>query len=156
MTKIAVGKKAARFTLNDQHGEPVSRDDEKGKRIVLSFHPLAWTPVCSKQMKALEENRSALQEENAVAFGVSVDPSPSKLAWAKELGIRETRLLSDFWPHGAVARLFGIFREEEGFSERAVILLDEERVARFVKVYPLAELPDLDEVLGALRKMRGK
>ena len=153
MTKIAVGSKAPRFTLNDQHGETLAQGDEKGKRIVLSFHPLAWTPVCSRQMKALEKRRTAFQQHNAVAFGVSVDPSPSKLAWAKELGIKETRLLSDFWPHGAVAQAFGIFREKDGFSERAVIVLDEERKVRFVKVYPLPELPDLDEVFRALEGM---
>jgi len=153
MTKIAVGAKAPRFALNDQHGEALSQGDEKGKRIVLSFHPLAWTPVCSKQMKALEKRRAAFQQHNAVAFGVSVDPSPSKLAWARELGIKETRLLSDFWPHGAVAQAFGIFREKDGFSERAVIVLDEKRKVCFVKVYPLPELPDLDEVLRALEGM---
>ena len=153
MTQIAVGKKVGRFSLDDQHGEPFSRDDEEGKRIVLSFHPLAWTPLCARQMKALEANRARFLKENAVAFGLSVDASPSKLAWAKELGIQETRLLSDFWPHGGVARLFGIFRDEEGFSERAVIILDEGRVARFVKVYPLDQLPDVDEILSALRMM---
>jgi len=87
-----------------------------------------------------------------VAFGVSVDPSPSKLAWAKELGIKETRLLSDFWPHGAVAQAFGIFRAKDGFSERAVIVLDEKRQVRFVKIYPLPELPDLDGVFHALEE----
>lgn len=153
MTKIAMASKAPRFTLNDQHGEAMSLGDEKGKRIVLSFHPLAWTPVCSRQMKALEKNKGVFEKHGAVAFGVSVDPSPSKLAWAKDLGIRETRLLSDFWPHGAVAQQFGIFREKDGFSERAVIVLDEKRVVRFAKVYPLTELPDLDEVFGALETM---
>ena len=152
MTRIAVGEKAPRFALNDQHGETMSRDDEKGKRIVLSFHPLAWTPVCSRQMKALEKHWAAFKEHNAVAFGVSVDPSPSKLAWAKELGIKETRLLSDFWPHGAVAQVFGIFREKDGFSERAVIVLDEKRQVLFLKIYPLPELPDLDEVFQALEE----
>ncbi len=153
MPRITVGEKAPRFALSDQHGETMSLDDEKGKRIVLSFHPLAWTPVCSKQMKALEKHRTTFQQHNALAFGVSVDPSPSKLAWAKELGIKETRLLSDFWPHGAVAQALGIFRQKDGFSERAVIVLDEKRRARFVKVYPLPELPDLDEVFRALEGM---
>jgi peroxiredoxin len=153
MPTIEVEKKAAPFTLSDQHGEPMSRDDEKGKRIVLSFHPLAWTPVCSKQMKALEENRPLFRKENAVAFGVSVDPSPSKLAWAKDLGVKKTRLLSDFWPHGAVAKRFGIFRAEDGFSERAVILLDEKRRIRFAKVYPMRELPSLGQIFKALKAM---
>jgi peroxiredoxin len=153
MTRIEVARKAPRFALSDQHGETMSLDDARGKRIVLSFHPLAWTPVCSRQMQALERNRSVFERNGAVAFGVSVDPVPSKLAWAKKLGITETRLLSDFWPHGGVAQQFGIFREKDGFSERAVIVLDKKRVVRFGKVYPLAELPDLDEVFGALETM---
>ena len=155
MTQIAVGSKVGRFTLSDQHGEPFSRDDEAGKKLILSFHPLAWTPLCARQMKALEASRNRFLKENAVAFGVSVDAPPSKLAWAKELGIRETRLLSDFWPHGAVSRRLGVFRAEDGFSERAVIILDERRRMCFSKVYPLAKLPDLREVFAALNKIGG-
>jgi peroxiredoxin len=75
---------------------------------------------------------------------------PSKNAWAKELGIRNTRLLSDFWPHGEAAKACGIFREANGFSERANIILDEERRVLFVKVYPIKELPDLEEILKIL------
>ena len=155
MRTLEVGKKAAPFTLNDQRGEPMSRDDEPGRRLVLSFHPLAWTPVCSKQMQALEENRLRFRKANAVAVGVSVDPSPSKLAWAKSLGIKKTRLLSDFWPHGAVSRRLGLFRPEDGFSERAVLILDERRRVRFARVYPLAKLPDLEDVFKALSRMGG-
>ena len=150
---VQVGKKLKDFRLKDHNGKDFILAHCKGKRVLLSFHPLAWTPVCSKQMKALEKRRAAFQQHNAVAFGVSVDPSPSKLAWARELGMKETRLLSDFWPHGAVAQAFGIFREKDGFSERAVIVLDEKRKVCFVKVYPLPELPDLDEVLRALEGM---
>jgi peroxiredoxin len=155
MSIIAVGERAAPFTLKDQHGEPVTPSAEEKKRIVLSFHPLAWTALCAEQMKALEKNRGAFHKERAVAFGVSVDPSPSKLAWAKSLRIKETRLLSDFWPHGGVAKQFGIFREEDGFSERAVIILDEKREVRFAKVYPLSELPDLGEIVDALKAIGG-
>lgn len=85
-----------------------------------------------------------------MALGISVDTVPSKKAWAKELGIENTRLLSDFWPHGEVAQLYGIFREKDGFSERANIILDEKQQVIFVKVYPIAQLPDIEEIIKVL------
>ena len=82
---------------------------------------------------------------------IAVFPSaPSKKAWAKELGIKDTKLLSDFWPHGEAARSYGIFREKEGFSERANIIVDEKGQVFFVKVYPISQLPDIEEIIRAL------
>lgn len=147
---VKKGDKAKDFSLSDQDGKEVSLPDFKGKRVLLSFHPLAWTSVCADQMKALEENRSRLEKLNTVALGISVDTVPSKKAWAKELGIKNTRLLSDFWPHGEVATLYGLFREKDGFSERANIIIDENRQVRFVKVYPISRLPDMEEIIKAL------
>ena len=99
-------------------GKDIHLSDFSGRKVLLSFHPLAWTPVCAQQMKALEKNRARFEKLNTLALGLSVDTVPSKKAWAKELGIKETKLLSDFWPHGEVARSYGILREKEGFSER--------------------------------------
>lgn len=147
---VKKGDKAKDFSLSDQDGKEVSLPDFKGKRVLLSFHPLAWTSVCADQMKALEENRSRLEKLNTVALGISVDTVPSKKAWAKELGIKNTRLLSDFWPHGEVATLYGLFREKDGFSERANIVIDENRKVIFMKVYPIAQLPDMEEIIKAL------
>ena len=127
---------APAFVLSDQHGEKVNLEELWGKRVILSFHPLAFTPVCAKQMEALEENREEFSRLNTVALGISVDSVPCKHAWAKELRIKETQLLSDFWPHGAVAESYGIFRSADGYSERAVIILDGEGSVRFSKVYP--------------------
>lgn len=150
MRIIEVGKEAPGFVLKDQHGETLSLSEQAGKRVILSFHPLAWTSVCAQQMKELEETAAVFAERNAVAFGVSVDSVPCKEAWAKELQIKRTRLLADFWPHGKVAGNYGIFREKDGFSERAVIILDEQGVVRFAKVYPLREVPDMEEILSRL------
>jgi len=148
---IEVGKEAPAFVLKDQHGEKVNLSEYRSRRVILSFHPLAWTGVCARQMQALEENRVAFSEWNAEAFGLSVDSVPCKEAWAKNLRIKQTKLLSDFWPHGAVAKSYGVFREEDGFSERAVIILDEQRVVRFAKVYPMREVPNMEEILSALK-----
>ena len=105
---IKVGDKAPDFELYDQNEKEFKLFDSKGKRVLLSFHPLAWTSVCAKQMKSLEENWKIFEELNTIAVGVSIDSSPSKKAWAESLDINHIRLLSDFWPHGNVAELFGI------------------------------------------------
>jgi len=121
--------------------------------VLLSFHPLAWTSVCAEQMKSLENNKETFDSLNTIAVGVSVDTVPSKKAWADSLGIRKTRLLSDFWPHGKVAKLYGIFRQEGGFSKRANIIIDENQKIAFFKVYRLGQFPDIQEIINALGKM---
>jgi peroxiredoxin len=146
MNEIKIGDKIHDFTLRDHKGKDVHLEDFKGKKIILSFHPLAWTNVCAEQMKALEENYELFTSLDTIAFGISVDPTPSKRAWAKELGITHTKLLSDFWPHGELAKRYGIFKEKEGVSERANIILDEEQRVIFFKKYPAHELPDITEI----------
>jgi peroxiredoxin len=145
------GETAPDFALKDQNREEVKLSDLRGKRVLLSFHPLAWTAVCAQQMQALEANRGTFESLNTVALGISVDTSPSKKAWAESLGITGTRLLSDFWPHGSVAGLYGIFRESGGTSERAKIVLDEQGKVVFSRVYEIGQLPDIEEVIGVLR-----
>lgn len=147
---IQPGERAKPFVLKDNRDQEVRLSDFKGKKVLLSFHPLAWTSVCAQQMKALEENREKFDLLNTIALGFSIDSVPSKNAWAKSLGIQNTRLLCDFWPHGKIAKAYGLFRKANGFSERANVILDEKRRVIFVKVYPIAQLPDLEEIFKAL------
>ncbi len=154
MVKIKIGDIAKDFSLSDQDGKEVRLSSLRGKRVLLSFHPLAWTAVCADQMRSLEENYDRFEVLNTIALGISVDTVPSKNAWAKELGIKKTRLLSDFWPHGKVAGLYGIFREKEGTSERANIIIDEKGKVAFVKVYPISQMPDIEEIIGFLEEMK--
>jgi peroxiredoxin len=149
-TMIKKGDRAKEFTLKDQNDKDVQLSDFQEKKVLLSFHPLAWTSVCAEQMKALEAHKKEFDALNTVALGLSIDTVPSKNAWAKELGIKNTMLLSDFWPHGKIAKAYGIFRETNGFSERANIVLDENHRVIFAKVYPLKELPDIEEILQVL------
>lgn len=153
MNYIDVGDKAPGWALRDQNGRKVDINRHFGNlNIVLSFHPLAWTPVCSKQMQALEDNYAELVRLETVAYGISVDSVPCKKAWAGSLGIVSTRLPSDFWPHGGVARLYGVFLEELGYASRAVFVIDKAGKVSFKKVYPLRELPDMQEILNAVRQ----
>jgi peroxiredoxin len=144
------GKKTKTFKLKDQDGRDFDLTEFRGKKVLLSFHPLAWTPICARQMQDLEKNRKAFEKVNAVAVGMSIDSVPCKAAWAKSLRIKNTRLLADFWPHGAVAKSLGILRKE-GFSERANILLDEKGKVLFAKIYPIKQLPDLTAILAVLK-----
>jgi peroxiredoxin len=150
--RIKINDTAMDFTLKDQLGEELNLRAKRGQKALLSFHPLAWTEVCAKQMQSLEKSEADFAGLNTLPLGLSIDTVPSKLAWAKSLGISKTRLLSDFWPHGAVATAFGIFREKNGFSERANIILDEKGKVIFVKVYEIKTLPDLEEILAFLKK----
>ncbi len=152
-TTVEVGDIAPDFTLKDQDEQEVTLSALRGRKVVLSFHPLAWTRVCAIQMQDLEKHREEMERLGAVALGLSVDAVPTKKAWAESLGIRETRLLADFWPHGGVARAYGIFREKNGFSERAVFIVDAEGVVRFKKIYPMREVPDIGEILKALEEI---
>jgi peroxiredoxin len=147
---IQQGEKGKRFLLKDNRDKAVQLSDFKGKKVLLSFHPLAWTSVCAQQMKSLEENKEKFDLLNTVALGFSIDSVPSKNAWAKALGVQYTQLLCDFWPHGKIAKAYGIFRADDGFSERANIILDEKHRVIFVKVYPISELPDLEEIFKVL------
>ena len=152
--RVKVGDAARDFVLDDQNEKKVRLSSLKGTKVLLSFHPLAWTGICADQMKSLEANRKEFGSLNAIAFGVNIDSIPSKKAWAKSLGIEGTSLLCDFWPHGGVAQLYGIFREKDGFSERANIIIDEEQKVSFVKVYEIGKLPDIKEILNEMKKMK--
>ena len=146
------GDKAPDFSLKNQDSKEFKLSDLKGKNVLLSFHPLAWTGVCAKQMKSLESNFEEFKKLNTIAVGINVDSIPSKKAWADSLELKNTRILSDFWPHGKVAKLYGLFRDGEGFSERANILINENQEIEFIRIYELGELPDINEILTFLRE----
>lgn len=148
--KIKVGDKSRDFLLKDHNGRDFKLSDHQGKRILLSFHPLAWTSVCAEQMRSLEANKKTFDSLNTSAVGMSVDSVPCKKAWAKSLGIVETPLLADFWPHGEVAMLYGLFQDQQGVAERSNVLLDEGGKAVFVKVYEPRQLPDIKEIIEAI------
>ncbi len=153
--EIEVGKKAPDFTLEDQNKEEFTLSDYEGRtRVLLSFHPLAGTEVCAEQMQSLENSKRKFQEYNAVPVGISVDPVPSKKLWAEKLGLEDLRILSDFWPHGEVAKKYGLFIEEKGFSKRANVLIDEDQNIVFSKVYPIGDVPDVREIISELKERR--
>jgi peroxiredoxin len=146
-----IGDMGSDFTLKDHNSKDVKLSELRGKRVLLAFHPLAWTEICAKQMQALEANKDLFASLNTVPIGLSIDSVPCKKAWADSLGIKTVPLVADFWPHGEVAIAYGVFREKNGFSERANIILDEKGKVLFFKVYEIHQLPDINEVIGFIR-----
>jgi len=147
--KLQKGDKIPELKLRDHNEEEVRLDNFDGKNVLLSFHPLAWTSVCRNQMQALEDNYKEFEKNNTVPLGISVDPVPSKSAWAEDIGLENLRLVSDFWPHGEFADKLGIFIKEKGISGRVNILVNSEGEILWAKEYDIPELPDIEEVLEA-------
>lgn len=153
MNPIEIGAVAPDFTLDDTQEESVSLSAYRGKKVLLSWHPIAWTGVCTDQMRSLEVNWEKFQSLNTIPFGLSVDSSACKKAWAAVLSIKHVPLLCDFWPHGKVAEDYGILIDEFGMSQRANIIIDEEGIVKWVKLYPLSQLPDISEVMKVLSEI---
>ena len=149
------GDEAPDFELRSHRGGTVKLSDFRGKKnVVLAFHPLAFTPVCASQMAGYESDRAQFEDAGAAVLGISIDAQPAKAAWASTLGSISYDLLSDFYPHGEVARKYGVFRADDGISERAIFVVDRRGRVAWSKTYPIPELPDNAEVLQALRALR--
>jgi peroxiredoxin len=152
MGRIETGNQFEDFILKNHHEVAVNTAELKKKKLLLSFHPLAWTPVCTKQMQSLDANYELFLKLNTIPLGISVDSVPCKKAWAESIGTTKLDLLADFWPHGGLAIKLGIFIDQFGFSQRANIILDEQKKVVFVKIYPIKELPDINEIIDFLKR----
>ncbi len=149
---LKIGDIAPDFSLKDHHKHDLKLSELRGQRVLLSWHPLAWTRVCGEQMKSLEQHFGDFEALGVLPLGLSVDSVPCKAAWAKDLGLQRLRLLCDFWPHGLAAQSYDLFRVKEGFSERANVVIDEKGRIVFIKVYDIPQLPDIAEILEFLKK----
>ena len=148
---IQVNQEAIDFTLKDQFKEDVKLSELKGKKVILSWHPLAYTSVCTDQMRSLDRNYERIQEKgDTVVIGLSVDPFPAKAKWADILDLKDLKIVSDFFPYAEVTKAYGLFNEENGASKRANVIIDEEGKVKWVKVYGGSELPDVEEVIDNL------
>lgn len=148
---LKVGDQAPDFCLPDQFGVNTKLSELKCKNVLLSFHPLAFTGVCKIQMETLELKKKIFDELNTIALGISVDSQYAKKAWAESIGVKETKLLADFWPHGEVAKLYEQFIEKAGVSGRANILIDDKGKINWIRRYDIPEVPDIEEVFKIIR-----
>ena len=128
MSTIQTGSEAPAFDLHVVGSERVRLADFRGRRnLLLVFHPFAWTPVCEEEARDLEENLPSFASADTDVLLVSCDPPASRQAWKEHLKLSYT-LASDFWPHGEVAKAYGVFDESSGASVRGTFLIDKDGV----------------------------
>jgi peroxiredoxin len=149
-TPLAPGTIAPDFALPDASGRPIRLSDFRGRPVVLVFYPLDWSPGCSQQLDLYQQELEEFNRRNAQLLAVSVDSIYSHGVWAAVRGI-EFPLLSDFHPKGEVAKRYSVWREQDGFCERALYVIDPQGVIGYSHVSPyLHHVPDLDELLEAI------
>ncbi len=146
---VAPGTAAPDFTLHSTPDQQVSLRDFRGQPVILAFYPADWSPVCGDQMALYNEILPEFQRYGAELLGVSVDGVWSHLAFATQRKLHFP-LLADFEPKGAVARRYGVYRDAEGITERALFVIDKEGIVRWSYVSPIGVNPGADGILRAL------
>jgi peroxiredoxin (alkyl hydroperoxide reductase subunit C) len=155
VTTLKIGDQAPDFTLPAIDGEKISLSHYKGKKnVVISFVPAAWTPVCTMQWPIYNITKDIFDNNDAILLGITVDNIPTLYAWTNEMGKSEGKfwfpVLSDFFPHGQVAKKYGVLRSE-GVSERALFVIDKEGIIRYIDVHDINARPSLQALAKALK-----
>jgi len=152
--KLKIGDKAPNFTLPATTGGKVSLGQYRGeKNVVISFVPAAWTPVCSDQWPGYNIIKDIFDKHDAILIGITVDNIPTLYAWTKQMGELWFPVLSDFWPHGAVADTYGVLRSD-GVSERALFVIDKKGIIRYMDVNDINKRPRLEHLIKELEKLK--
>ena len=149
------GTSAPEFELRSGPDERVSLAELRGRPVILAFYPEDFSPVCSDQMVLYQELLPEFDRFNAALLGISVDGVWCHLAFAKDRNLHFP-LLADFEPKGEVARLYQVYRAEDGTSERALFVIDGDGVIRWSYVSPVGVNPGADGILKALESLQGK
>lgn len=153
--KVHAGDRAPDFELAAIDGSRVRLSDFQGRRnVVISFIPAAWTPVCSDQWPGYNLAKPLFQSHNAVLLGISVDNRATLFAWTRQMGDLWFPVLSDYWPHGAVAAKFGVLRSD-GMAERALIFIDTHGVITHIHVSDINQRPHLELIAEQLERLSG-
>ncbi|MBD0739652.1 peroxiredoxin [Streptomyces sp. CBMA29] len=149
----AVGAPAPDFALPDQHGRTVRLADFRGrKNVVLLFYPFAFTGVCTGELCALRDELPAFQNADVHLLAVSCDSMHSLRVFADQEGL-DYPLLSDFWPHGAASRAYGVFAEDKGCALRGTFVIDKQGTVRWTVLNGLPDARDLHDYTKALESL---
>jgi peroxiredoxin len=150
---LPIGTRAPDFSLPDANGKLVRLSDYRGRNVVLVFYPLDWSPACSDQLSLYQSELAEFERANAQLIAISVDSIYSHGAWAAVRGLTFP-LLADFHPKGQVARLYGVMRDTDGFSERALYVIDADGTIRYRHVSPkLNHIPDIYQLFDRLKQL---
>ena len=147
---LDVGSQAPDFTLKDQNNQPVTLSGFRGSRnVLLVFFPLAFTGICQGELDFIRDHLPDFDNDSVVTLAISVGPSPTHKVWATQSGFLFP-VLSDFWPHGAVASMYGVFNADSGVPNRGTFLIDRSGVIRFAECKQPGEARDQSVWLEAL------
>jgi peroxiredoxin len=142
---VDVGDEAPDFELQDQSGNAVRLSSFRGeKNVVVVFYPLAFTGVCQGEMCAIRDSIADFDSDDVQTLAISVDSGPTHKRWAEEQGYTFP-LLADFWPHGAVAKSYGVFEEAFGIATRGTFIVDKQGKVAYKVVNAIPDARDLDE-----------
>ena len=147
---IAAGEPAPDFTLRDQDGEEVSLTDFRGRKVLLIFYPMDFSPLCSDQLSIYQEVKPEIAAKGVELLGISIDHPYAHKAFQEKLGV-DTPLLADFEPKGEVARAYGSYLDGLGFAKRTLVLVDEEGLVAWTYESPSpGEFPGANVIFDAL------
>lgn len=146
------GTPAPDFELHATPDQKLRLHELKGKRVIIAFYPADWSPVCGDQMALYNETLKLFRKHNAEIIGISVDSKWCHMAFSQDRKLHFP-LLADFEPKGAVAKLYGVYNEEEGECKRALFVLDEEGIVQWSYISPDSINPGADGILDALEEM---
>jgi len=149
---LEAGTRAPEFKLHSTPDQMVALSDFHGSPLILAFYPADWSPVCGDQMALYNEILSEFHRFKAILVGISVDGSWCHAAFAKDRKLHFP-LLADFEPKGAVARTYGVYRADDGVTERALFVIDAEGTIRWSYVSPIGINPGADGILAALEDL---
>jgi mycoredoxin-dependent peroxiredoxin len=142
------------FELASQHGTPVRLSDFHGKRsVALVFFPLAFSGTCTGELCELRDNLALFKDQGVELIGISVDSKHALRVWSEQEGYDFT-LLSDFWPHGQIAKEYGVFLDNKGYANRATFLIDVDGIIRASFITAPGEARSLDAYRAALGELR--
>lgn len=151
---VEVGQQAPDFTLTNQYGESISLADFRGRRnVVLMFYPFAFTGVCTGELCELRDRQADFDADDTEILSVSCDTPHTLKVYAKQEGLSHS-LLSDFWPHGAVAQAYGVFLPEKGFATRGTFVIDKAGIVRWSVINAPGEARSADDYRAALGRLR--
>ncbi len=153
---VEVGDRAPDFALRDQHGATVELASLRGDRLaVVMFYPYAFSRVCSSELAGVRDVLPSLDPERVQVLALSCDPMFALRAFADADGLTFP-LLSDFWPHGAVASSYGVLDAERGCARRSTFVLDLDGVVRWSVHAAMAESRDPDQLVAAVAALLDK
>lgn len=154
-TALSAGTGAPEFNLHSTPDQTIKLSEFRGRPVVLAFYPADWSPVCGDQMGLYNEVLPEFQDLGAQLLGISVDGVWCHAAFTQNRKL-QFPLLADFEPKGAVARLYGVYRETDGTSERALFVINAEGIIHWSYVSPVGVNPGAGGILSALEELQNK